>query len=95
MLDGILSVSTADTVVACSSIQFTSFLKLNKIIYAVALLSFDDHKSQWEKREGDVVTGEYSLVEPDGSTRTVSYTADSVHGFRAVVKKGGISHHPY
>lgn len=28
--------------------------------------------------------GQYSLVEPDGSIRTVDYTADPVNGFNAV-----------
>lgn len=27
-----------------------------------------------------IVTGQYSLVEPDGSVRTVDYTADPVNG---------------
>lgn len=34
-----------------------------------------DIKSQAEERDGDVVKGQYSLVEPDGSVRTVDYTA--------------------
>ncbi|XP_054270137.1 larval cuticle protein A2B-like [Macrosteles quadrilineatus] len=46
-----------------------------------------DSKSQHESRDGDVVTGSYSLVEPDGSVRTVDYTADPVNGFNAVVHK--------
>nr|CAD7412592.1 unnamed protein product [Timema cristinae] len=46
-----------------------------------------DSKSQHESREGDVVKGSYSLVEPDGSTRTVKYIADPVNGFNAVVHK--------
>lgn len=46
-----------------------------------------DVKSQHESREGDVVKGQYSLVEPDGSIRTVDYTADPIHGFNAVVHK--------
>lgn len=29
-------------------------------------------------------SGQYSLVEPDGSIRTVDYTADPIHGFNAV-----------
>jgi hypothetical protein len=33
------------------------------------------------------ISGQYSLVEPDGSVRTVDYTADDVHGFNAVVSK--------
>ncbi|KAL6953097.1 hypothetical protein U1Q18_049257, partial [Sarracenia purpurea var. burkii] len=46
-----------------------------------------DVKSQNEIREGDVVHGEYALVEPDGSVRRVEYTADDQNGFRAVVHK--------
>ncbi|XP_026272119.1 cuticle protein 19-like [Frankliniella occidentalis] len=53
-----------------------------------------DHKSQWEERDGDVVKGEYSLVEPDGTIRTVSYTADGHNGFNAVVTKSGKAVHP-
>ncbi|CAB0012379.1 unnamed protein product [Nesidiocoris tenuis] len=48
-----------------------------------------DSKSQTESREGDSVQGSYSLVEPDGSRRTVDYTADAVNGFNAVVRKDG------
>ncbi|CAB0002650.1 unnamed protein product [Nesidiocoris tenuis] len=48
-----------------------------------------DSKSQQESRSGDVVQGSYSLVEPDGSIRTVEYTADPVNGFNAVVHKSG------
>ncbi|KPJ01530.1 Cuticle protein 7 [Papilio xuthus] len=40
-----------------------------------------------EQREGDVVNGEYSLVEPDGSLRIVRYTADPKNGFQATVHK--------
>ena len=46
-----------------------------------------DSKSQHESRDGDVVQGSYSLVEPDGTVRTVEYTADPVNGFNAVVHK--------
>ncbi|XP_052119675.1 larval cuticle protein A3A-like isoform X2 [Frankliniella occidentalis] len=46
-----------------------------------------DAKSQQESRQGDVVQGSYSLVEPDGTRRTVEYTADPVNGFNAVVHK--------
>ena len=53
-----------------------------------------DHKSQWEKRDGDKVIGEYTLDEADGTKRVVSYTADDKHGFQAVVKKIGQAHHP-
>ncbi|KAG7209625.1 hypothetical protein KM043_011276 [Ampulex compressa] len=46
-----------------------------------------DDKSQHETRDGDIVQGSYSLVEADGSRRTVDYTADPVNGFNAVVRK--------
>ncbi|XP_067013147.2 cuticle protein 21-like [Anabrus simplex] len=46
-----------------------------------------DSKNQQESRQGDVVQGSYSLVEPDGTTRTVEYTADPINGFNAVVHR--------
>ncbi|XP_066141149.1 larval cuticle protein A2B-like [Euwallacea fornicatus] len=46
-----------------------------------------DSKSQTETRNGDLVQGSYSLVEPDGNRRIVDYTADSVNGFNAVVRR--------
>ncbi|XP_052750470.1 cuticle protein 8-like isoform X2 [Galleria mellonella] len=46
--------------------------------------NLQNHK---EHRDGDVVRGEYSLVEPDGSIRLVRYTADPKNGFQAVVHK--------
>ncbi|VVC42282.1 Insect cuticle protein,Chitin-binding type R&R consensus [Cinara cedri] len=47
-----------------------------------------DIKSQYEVSDGHGnVKGSYSLVEPDGSTRVVEYTADHEHGFVAKVKK--------
>ncbi|CAG9814366.1 unnamed protein product [Phaedon cochleariae] len=48
-----------------------------------------DAKTQYEVRDGDVVKGQYSLVESDGTVRTVEYTSDPHHGFRAVVHKTG------
>ncbi|XP_028169675.1 cuticle protein 8-like [Ostrinia furnacalis] len=39
-----------------------------------------DHKSQHESRDGDVVKGEYSLLQPDGSFRKVEYSADDHNG---------------
>lgn len=48
-----------------------------------------DLKSQHETRQGDVVSGSYSLREPDGRLRIVTYTADPVHGFNAVVRSQG------
>ncbi|KAK5650719.1 hypothetical protein RI129_001748 [Pyrocoelia pectoralis] len=46
-----------------------------------------DSKSQHETRSGDVVTGSYSVVDPDGVKRTVEYTADPHNGFNAVVHR--------
>ncbi|CAG9837295.1 unnamed protein product [Diabrotica balteata] len=46
-----------------------------------------DSKSQHESRHGDFVHGSYSLLESDGTKRVVDYTADSRHGFKAVVHK--------
>ncbi|KAJ8709172.1 hypothetical protein PYW07_008998 [Mythimna separata] len=46
-----------------------------------------DSKSQHESRDGDVVQGSYSVVDPDGTKRTVDYTADPQNGFNAVVRK--------
>ncbi|CAB3243155.1 unnamed protein product [Arctia plantaginis] len=46
--------------------------------------NLQNHK---EQRDGDVVRGEYSLVEPDGSVRLVRYTADPKNGFQATVHK--------
>lgn len=48
-----------------------------------------DQKSHHEERDGDVVKGEYSLVEADGTIRTVKYTADKQNGFQAIVSKTG------
>ncbi|KAK3908037.1 Cuticle protein 8 [Frankliniella fusca] len=53
-----------------------------------------DVKSQAEHRDGDVVKGEYSLIQPDGTTRTVHYTADDHNGFNAVVTNTGHAVHP-
>ncbi|KAK7869764.1 hypothetical protein R5R35_008299 [Gryllus longicercus] len=65
-----------------------------KFDYAVHDPHTGDVKNQWETRDGDVVKGEYSLVEPDGTIRTVEYTADKHNGFNAIVKKSGHAKHP-
>lgn len=46
-----------------------------------------DSKAHIENRNGDVVEGQYSLNEPDGTRRIVDYRADPVNGFKAVVRK--------
>lgn len=46
-----------------------------------------DFKSHREIRQNDIVQGQYEVLDPDGYKRIVSYTADEVHGFRAVVRR--------
>ncbi|KRF99531.1 uncharacterized protein Dwil_GK27452 [Drosophila willistoni] len=46
-----------------------------------------DNKGHVEERDGDVVRGEYSLIDADGFKRTVTYTADPLNGFNAVVRR--------
>ncbi|XP_044268176.1 uncharacterized protein LOC123013607 [Tribolium madens] len=62
--------------------------------YGVKDLHTGDVKHQWEKKDGDIVRGHYSVLEPDGSVRIVDYTADGKSGFNAVVKHTGPSQHP-
>lgn len=53
-----------------------------------------DIKSHHEVNDGHGnVKGSYSLLESDGSTRIVEYTADHEHGFNAKVKKIEAAHH--
>ncbi|CAH2230489.1 jg18592 [Pararge aegeria aegeria] len=61
--------------------------------YSVADGHTGDNKSQHESRDGDVVHGEYSLVEADGSVRRVEYSADAHSGFNAVVHRSAPSVH--
>ncbi|XP_053602884.1 uncharacterized protein LOC128670892 [Plodia interpunctella] len=61
--------------------------------YSVADPHTGDNKSQHEVRDGDVVHGEYSLLEADGSVRTVQYSADDHSGFNAVVSHSSPVHH--
>lgn len=58
-----------------------------KFEYGVHDAHTGDVKSQQEERKDDVVKGSYSLVEPDGTKRTVEYTADHHNGFNAVVHR--------
>lgn len=44
-----------------------------------------DKKEQYESRIGDAVKGQYSLLQPDGTTRIVKYTSDKKGGFNAEV----------
>jgi Insect cuticle protein len=57
----------------------------------------DDHTkdihSHKESRKGDLTQGEYSLVEPDGTIRTVKYHVDGKSGFVAEVIRSGHAVH--
>lgn len=46
-----------------------------------------DSKAHVENRNGDIVQGQYSFNDADGTRRIVDYTADSVNGFKAIVRK--------
>ncbi|XP_013136031.1 PREDICTED: larval/pupal rigid cuticle protein 66-like isoform X2 [Papilio polytes] len=54
--------------------------------YGVADPYTGDYKSQIESRAGDRVQGQYSLLEADGTRRTVDYAAGA-EGFNANVRK--------
>jgi hypothetical protein len=54
----------------------------------------NDVKEQAERRLGDRVDGHYSVVEPDGTSLTVQYTADDRDGFNAIVTRYGDAGHP-
>ncbi|XP_030750123.1 larval cuticle protein A2B-like [Sitophilus oryzae] len=60
-------------------------------IYGYSYTVHDTHsgdtKTQVETRNGDSVRGHYSFMEPDGSRRTVHYTAEPHTGFNAVVHR--------
>ncbi|ALC47366.1 CG42367 [Drosophila busckii] len=63
-----------------------------KFAYDVQDSLSGDSKTQVEERDGDVVRGEYSLVDADGYKRTVQYTADPINGFNAVVNREPLGH---
>lgn len=65
-----------------------------KFSYGVNDPHTGDHKSQHEERDGGIVKGSYTVADPDGTLRTVHYTADDHNGFNAVVSKEGKSQHP-
>ncbi|KAJ9591080.1 hypothetical protein L9F63_002361, partial [Diploptera punctata] len=79
--------------VAAPAVDYYAYPKYS-FNYGVNDAHTGDIKSQWEERDGDVVKGEYSLVEPDGTVRTVTYTADAHNGFNAVVHRSGPAVHP-
>ncbi|XP_019532757.3 cuticle protein 19-like [Aedes albopictus] len=54
-----------------------------------------DHKSAWEHRDGDVVKGQYTLDEADGTHRVVDYSSDHKSGFQVHVQRNGKARHPH
>lgn len=56
-----------------------------KFEYGVNDQHTHDVKSHKEEKNGDVVRGEYSLLEDNGNVRTVKYYADWKSGFHAQV----------
>ncbi|XP_068621494.1 larval/pupal rigid cuticle protein 66-like [Battus philenor] len=67
-------------VAVANAADFSSFS------YGVADPYTGDYKSQIESRAGDNVQGQYSLLDADGTRRTVDYAAGQ-EGFNAVVRK--------
>jgi hypothetical protein len=57
--------------------------------YSVNDAASGDSKARQESRNGDVVTGSYTVADPDGRIRHVEYTADKEHGFNARVTYDG------
>lgn len=55
-------------------------------VYGVEDPHTGNHHTHEESRDGDAVHGQYSLLEADGSTRIVTYTADDENGFQVDVK---------
>ena len=92
LLKSVSANPTESVTAACPSV-----LQKDHPLYAYEYGVNDPHtgdiKRAWEKRDGDVVKGQYSLVEPDGSVRVVDYVADWETGFHATVTKQGPSIH--
>lgn len=65
-----------------------------KYEYGVEDPKTKDSHSQWEHRDGDKVTGEYTLDEADGTKRIVKYSSDKHGGFTAHVERIGHATHP-
>ncbi|XP_050307183.1 cuticle protein 19-like [Anthonomus grandis grandis] len=78
---------------AAPAVDYVTYPKY-EFKYGVADGHTGDQKTQSEVRDGDVVKGQYSLVEADGTVRTVTYTADDHTGFNAVVTRSGHASHP-
>ncbi len=73
--------------VAAAKIDYADAYPQYQYAYNIQDTLTGDSKAQEEVRDGGVVKGRYSLIEADGSRRTVSYYADPLNGFNAVVQK--------
>lgn len=80
--------------ISCSPFFWLQAYPKYEFNYGVADAHTGDHKSQKEERDGDIVKGSYTVAEPDGTLRTVHYTADDHNGFNAVVTRTGHAVHP-
>lgn len=47
---------------------------------------YTNYQNRDEQKEGDKISGSYSVVDSDGFIRTVKYTADPKEGFKAEVR---------
>ncbi|CAH1104981.1 unnamed protein product [Psylliodes chrysocephalus] len=86
-------IKAAPVIKAAPAVDYVAYPKY-QFNYGVADGHTGDQKTQTEIRDGDVVKGQYSVVEPDGTVRTVTYTADDHNGFNAVVTRSGHAAHP-
>jgi hypothetical protein len=73
--------------VAVTKLDYADSYPQYQFAYTVQDALTGDSKAQEETRDGGVVKGSYSLIEPDGVRRTVNYYADPVNGFNAVVQR--------
>ncbi|XP_023954697.1 uncharacterized protein LOC112058220 [Bicyclus anynana] len=62
--------------------------------YGVSDTHTGDIKTVWEAKKGDTVKGHYSVIEPDGSMRSVEYSAGPNTGFTATVNRDGLDAQP-
>ncbi|KAL5291572.1 hypothetical protein ACFFRR_010781 [Megaselia abdita] len=79
---------------SCSSLEGQYVARAEPYSYPQYAFGYDvqdsitgDNKNQFEVRNGDVVRGQYSLNDPDGTRRIVDYAADDLSGFNAIVRK--------
>jgi len=73
--------------VAVTKLDYADAYPQYQFAYTVQDALTGDSKAQEETRDGGIVKGSYSLIEPDGVRRTVNYYADPVNGFNAIVQR--------